>query len=90
MYNSEGPCLRQGKEKEFFTAMNCLATCGGMNIEFFHQITANSNEYARKNANPNTSHFDGSPWKNINLKEMIHFFGMVLKMSIDDHKLGGY
>ena len=54
--------------------MSCLATCGGMDTELFHCITVNSNEYACKNANPNTRQFVCGLWKNINLEEMIHFW----------------
>ena len=34
--------------------------------------------------------FGGSKWNNIPLEEKIHFFGMVLKMSIEDGIVGGY
>ena len=34
--------------------------------------------------------FVGRPWQNITVQEMIRFHGVVLKMSIDDRKLGGY
>ena len=57
---------------------------------FFSQITANSNEYAKLHKDAGKGCFGGSKWINITLEEMIHFLGNVLKMSIDDRKLGGY
>ena len=56
---------------------------------FFCWITANSNEYARLPKDAGTGCFGGSKWINIKLEDMIHFFGILLKMSIDDRKLGG-
>ena len=66
--------------------------CGGLSYNFFKGLTANSNEYARKNGTDMDGRivFAGLAWKNITVKEMIRFHGMVLKMSIDDRKLGGY
>ena len=34
--------------------------------------------------------FSGYPWKNITTEEMFHFFGVLLKMSVDCRKMGGY
>lgn len=66
--------------------------CGGLSYSFFKRLTANSNEYAKKKKSTMDGRyfFAGSAWKNITVEEMIRFHGMVLKMSIDDRKLGGY
>ena len=70
--------------KSFVIALQCLQKFSGMNMEFFRCITANSNQYAWKHMNQSTFNFGGSKWCNIQLDEMVHFFGIVLKMSIDD------
>ncbi len=35
-------------------------------------------------------YFGGSKWENISTQEMIHWHGVILKMSIDNRKIGGY
>ena len=89
MYNGPGPCLKQGIGKSFNTAMQCVGKCGGMDMEFFHHITANTIEYAMQQMDCDTNCFSGSKWVNIKLEEIIHFLGIFLKMSIDKRN-GGY
>ena len=92
MYDGNGPSLRRGVAKRFSTALGCVMICGGLSYSFFKRLTANSNEYAKKKKSTMDGRyfFAGSAWKNITVEEMLRFHGMVLKMSIDDRKLGGY
>ena len=90
MYNRPGPCLKRGVATSFTTAMQCLGKCGHMDIQFFRCIAAKSNQYACEHMDQTMLCFGGSKCNNIQLEEMIHFFGMVLKMSINDRRVGGY
>ena len=89
MYDGIGPALKRGVVTSFQTAMKFLAKCGGMHMEFFWHLTANINEYAQLHKDERSWCFDDSKWLNIGLEDMIHLFGIVLKMNIDQ-KLGGY
>ena len=60
-----------------------------MNLEFFKRITANSNEYAVQNL-LETGTLAGYRWCRITLAEIVKFCGVILKMSINDRKLGDY
>ena len=62
-----------------------------MNRIFFVRICAESNRYARRIMRQrNTSLFLGHKWDNITVKEMIHFFGIMLRISLEPRKMGGY
>ena len=50
-------------------------------------ITTNSNAYAHSKLV--SGKFVGSPWRNIAVEEMYHASDIILKMSIDNHQLGG-
>jgi hypothetical protein len=69
--------------------MECVGVCGGMDYDFFKQITANSNEHARLNMS-NEGVFAGKDWTNVTVEEFVHFLGILLKMSVDNRELGGY
>ena len=69
--------------------MDAVAICGGMDYNFFKRLTANSNQHARSNLD-DRRRFGGYLWRNITTEEMISFYGVLLKMSIDNRKLGGY
>jgi hypothetical protein len=60
---------------------------GGFIYQLISRIIANSNAYASHHKKNNR--FGGSVWKPITVKEMYHFLGMTLKMSIDNRELGG-
>ncbi len=60
-----------------------------MDYEFFKWLAANLNQYACKNLD-NRGFFGGSKWENGSTQEWIQFHGVILKMSLDDCKLGGY
>ncbi len=93
MYENEGimngPALKRGIATKFNTALEACGVCGGMDFEFFKRLTANSNEYGRNNMD-HRGYFGGSKWKNISTQEMIRWHGVILKMSIDNRKIGGY
>ena len=89
MYNGEGPCLCHGVASRFDTVFGCVQLCGGLSYCFLERLAANSNQYARLNIKEDGS-FAGKSWHNITVQETIHFRGVVLKMSIDNRKLGGY
>jgi len=89
MYDGPGPCLRRGMWNKFHTAFECANVCGGLNFQCFERLATNSNTYAQTHKKVDKE-FAGYAWNNITTEEMIHFNGMVLKMSINDQKLGGY
>jgi len=89
MYDGRGPSLQRGVARQFESILECVSICGGMDYDFFKQVTANSNSYARMHMT-HSGKFGGSPWSNISVQEMIQFHGMVLKMSVDHRELGGY
>ena len=89
MYDGDGPCLREHVARKFGTIFGCVQVCGGMSCTFFKQVTTNSNEYVRTHQQPNGK-FGGYTWANVTVQEMIRFHGVLLKMSIDNHNLGGY
>ena len=89
MYHGKGPSLRHGVACKFNNTMECIAICSGLDYNFFKRLTANSNQFARQHMNVE-GNYTVSQWSNISVQEMIHFFGLILKMSVDDRQLGGY
>ena len=80
-------CLR-GVANSFSTVMQCLAKCGVIDMEFFKHVTVNSNECAQLHMDLN------SLLCGLEVDEYLTggndaFFGIVLKVSIDD-RVGGY
>ena len=90
MYDGIGPELKTDVVTLFQKAMQFLAKCGSIDIEFFQHLTSNTNEYAWLHKDERTGCFGTAEWVNIGLEDVIHFFSIVLKISIDDQKLGGY
>ena len=80
--------FKEGVVKLFTTAMQCLGKCGGMDITFFRHITANFNQYECDHMDKTILYFGDPKWNNVQIDEMIHFFGMVLKMSNDVRRIG--
>ena len=89
MYNGPGPCLKRGIAERLHNLLDAVAICGGMDYNFFKRLAANSNQFAR-NKLDQRHRYCGFPWKNITTEEMYRFFGVLLKMSIDNRKMGGY
>ena len=75
----------------FYTVLQCLFETTAMNRSFFLRLCSESNKYARMVMKErNTSLFLGHKWSNISVTEMIHFFGILLRVSIEPRKMGGY
>ena len=83
--------LKNGVSKKFVTVVQCLFQTTAINRNFFVRICAESNRYARRIMRQrNTSLFLGHKWNNITVEEMIHFFGIMLRISLEPRKMGGY
>ena len=83
--------LRKGVGRRFHTILQCLFETTAMDRSFFLRLCAESNKYARKIMNErNTKLFIGHKWSNISVQEMIHFFGIMLRISLEPRKMGGY
>lgn len=90
IYNGPGPCLRCGVASKINTLIDACAVCGGMDYQFFKRLAANSNQYARANLNAK-GYIGGTVWaRNISTEEMYRYHGILLKMSLDHRKIGGY
>ena len=58
---------------------------------FLLDLCGESNKYARKAMKDwNTILFLGHKWNNISVEEMVHFFGILLRISLEPRKMGGY
>jgi hypothetical protein len=60
-----------------------------MGFDFLKLLTANSNEYGRQHMN-DSGCFGGFSCSSIIVQEIIQFFGMVMKISVDNRQLGGF
>ena len=80
--------LKPGVEHKFNTVSECIFETSGLLLDVFRRMTAQSNKYAR--AKMRNGKFGGLKWTNITLQEMIRFFGIMLRMSIEPRHLGGY
>ena len=62
-----------------------------MNRDFFKRLTAQSNKYARADMMSRHSNlYLGHKWRNIIVGEMVCFFGIMLRISMEPRKMGGY
>ena len=83
--------LRKGIGNRFDTVLQCVMTTTAMSLEFFERLAAQSNKYARNNMKVrNSTLFIGHKWENIRAGEMIRFFGIMLRISLEPRKMGGY
>ena len=83
--------LKPNIGKRFFTVLQCMFETTAMNRSFFVRLCSESNKQARKvMTERNTSLFLGHKWTNISVEEMIHFFGIMLRISLSPRKMGGY
>ena len=83
--------LRPGIVGRFKTVLQCVMHTTAMSVEFFDRLTAQSNKYARKDMlSRNSTLFIGHKWDNIRVSEMIRFFGIMLRISLEPRKMGGY
>ena len=75
----------------FNTVLHCIFKSTAMSREFFQRLATQSNKYARKQMmERNLTLFLGHFWKNIATAEMIRFFGIMLRISLEPWKMGGY
>ena len=72
-----------------FTALKVL---GGFDYTFVARLTFNSNEYAKRYILPKYPNrvINGETWRSITVKEMFHFLGIMLKISLSPVDGGGY
>ena len=75
----------------FTTVLQCIFATTAMNIDFFKRLATQSNKYARTIMNTQSSSmFLGHKWRNISTGEMIRFFGIMLRISLEPRRMGGY
>ena len=62
-----------------------------MNREFFQRLTSQLNKFLKKTLSSNsTSMFLGHRWKKISTGEMVRFFRISLRISMEPRNMGGY
>ena len=82
--------LRPGISTSFTTVLQCIFVCSAMDQDFFKRLTANSIKYARaRMAEKSTTLFIGRKWTNITWGEMVRFFGILLRISMEPRRMGG-
>ena len=64
--------LKDGISESFDTCFQCLQKVGGMDMNLFRRITANSNAHARSKLVRNK--FIGYNWQMITVSEMVNLF----------------
>ena len=83
--------LRPNVRGTFRTILQCIFQCSCMDRSFFKRLTTQSNKYARAAMiRDNTNLFIGRKWSNITTGEMVRFFGIMLRISMEPRKMGGY
>ena len=83
--------LKPGVGNSFQTVLQCIFKTTPLNSDFFKRLATQSNKYARADMNSrNSNKYLGHEWKNITTAEMIRFFGILLRISLEPRKMGGY
>ena len=83
--------LKPGVINRFKTVLQCLMTTTALSLDFFDRLTTQSNKFARNQMKERCSNkFIGHKWQNIRVEEMIRFFGIMLQISLEPRKMGGY
>ena len=83
--------LKDGIGDSFETVLQCIFQTTAMNRDFFKRLASQSNKYARETMRSrNTSIYLGHKWENITVGEMVRFFGILLRISMEPRKMGGY
>ena len=83
--------LKPGVANQFSTVLQCIFATTAMNKEFFKRLASQSNNYARRDMiQKNSTLYLGHKWKNITCAEMIRFLGIMLRISLEPRKMGGY
>ena len=91
-YRYNGPHgLRKGIANSIDTVLQCIMRTTAMSLEFFERLAAQSNKYTRNDMKSRSSTlYIGHKWENIRAGEMIRFFGIMLRISLEPRKMGGY
>ena len=83
--------LKPNISKRFCTVLQCLFETTAIDRKFFLPVCGESNKHAKKIMKQrNTTLFLGHKWRNISVEEMVHFFGILLRISLEPRKMGGY
>ena len=83
--------LKNGIRERFTDVLQFVMNTTVISMEFFERLTAQSNKYARNNMKSRSSTlYIGHKWTNIRAGEMIRFFGIMLRISLEPRKVGGY
>ena len=80
--------LKMGIGQSFDTILGVAQKVGGLDMEFFRRITSNTNENGRNKIR--NGKIAGYNWTIVSVSEMVNFFGIMLKISINELNLGGY
>jgi hypothetical protein len=67
--------------------LQACVVAGGFTYQLIKRISANLNAYA--NGHKNGNRVGGSLWKPIQVEEMYHALGIILKMSINNQQIRG-
>jgi hypothetical protein len=83
--------LKPGVPTSFPTILQCIFKTTAMSQDWFQRLASQSNKFARKNMmERNSTLYLGHKWKNITVPEMVRFFGIMLRISLEPRKMGGY
>ena len=83
--------LRDGISNRFRTVLECVFQTTAMEPSFFQRLASQSNKYAKIDMRSRHSNlYIGKQWRDITTVEMIQFFGIMLRISMEPRKMGGY
>ena len=83
--------LKEGVADSFTTVLECIFKTTCMDRDFFKRLAAQSNKYVREDMVKRSSRlYLGHKFKNITVGEMVRFFGVMLRISLEPRKMGGY
>lgn len=83
--------IKEDVGSSFQTVLQCILKTTAMDRDFFKRLATQSNKYARANMHARSSSmFLGHKWANITTGEMVRFFGIMLRISMEPRKMGGY
>ena len=83
--------LKAGVENSFQTVLQCVFQTTPLDRDFFKRLATQSSKYACNiMQSRNSNRYIGHQWKNITTEEMISFFGILLRISLEPRKMGGY
>ena len=86
-----GHSLKDGVADSFETVLACIFNTTAMDRDFFKRLAAQSNKYARAAmTRNNTRLYLGHKWENISVRDMVLFYGIMLRISMSPRKMGGY